>query len=138
VPAAELISAALRAHFGARADGVRVESRGGRAWLRGAVAHAEEREAIVALVAALPGIAGVDDHLTLHLHAPQPALDSCIRRALVETALRDAAGVQVSIDGPVVTLRGRVHSATQFRAAESAAMGTRGVTRVVNELLIEP
>ena len=55
-----------------------------------------------------------------------------------DLGLSTVTGIDVDATGPVVTLRGSVSSPEQKERAEQAALQVNGVTKVVNELQIQP
>ncbi len=61
-----------------------------------------------------------------------------VRRKL--TADRDVkgGGMEVEVHSGVVTLRGKVRAEKQKKKAERIARKVKGVTQVVNELVVEP
>jgi hypothetical protein len=52
--------------------------------------------------------------------------------------LSAASKIYVNLDGDTVVLQGSVANADQKAKAESAAVGTAGVTKVVNDLRVQP
>ena len=55
-----------------------------------------------------------------------------------EVGLSTVTGVVVDTSGQVVTLTGTVHSPEQKQQAEQAALQVRGVSRVINNLTVQP
>jgi hyperosmotically inducible periplasmic protein len=55
-----------------------------------------------------------------------------------DVGMSTMANVEVDAAGPVVTLRGTVSSEDQKREAERAASQVDGVTKVVNDLTVQP
>ena len=77
----------------------------------------------------------------LQLVAPrsgQRDIQRRIVRALHHNADIDARRIRVTLEGDVVTLRGTVDSWMQREVAESAAGSAPGITRVENQILVEP
>jgi osmotically-inducible protein OsmY len=70
------------------------------------------------------------------------ALDPDVRRAVLAelewTPTLDATAVRVVVLGGAVTLSGVVGTVAERRAAERAAMRVRGVTAVVDEVVVRP
>jgi osmotically-inducible protein OsmY len=87
-------------------------------------------------VRTLTGVVGVTNGITLKPHAMPANIGSRIREALSRQAAREAQGIEISVDGDTVTLKGTVHSWAERRAAIGAAFSAPGVTRVVNDLRI--
>ena len=77
-------------------------------------------------------------------HEAGRELDHAATLARVKTKLASDAGlstvtnVTVHVDGGVVTLDGSVASADQKRAVEQSAASVQGVTKVVDNLRIQP
>lgn len=106
--------------------------------LSGEVAWQYQREAARHAVAALPGVSGVRNEITLKpkvVVSPAEAKGK-ITAALVRNARMDAKRVQVAVTGSEVTLTGTVSSWTERRQAESAAYFAPGVTHVDNRLTV--
>jgi len=59
-------------------------------------------------------------------------------KLLSDVGLSTVTGVDVDASGQVVTLRGTVSSAEQKQQAEQAALQVSGVTKVINELQVQP
>jgi osmotically-inducible protein OsmY len=59
-----------------------------------------------------------------------------IEAALLRCADVDARHVQVSVDGPIVTLSGQVSSWHEKQEAERAAWGAPGIARVENLITV--
>ena len=53
-------------------------------------------------------------------------------------AMREARRIEIHVDDAIVTLRGRVHSWAERRAAEGVTWSAPGVDRVNNELIVGP
>jgi osmotically-inducible protein OsmY len=60
-----------------------------------------------------------------------------IKEALLRQADRDAHHIEVLVNGGHVTLRGKVRSWAERKAAQGAAWSTPGVANVINNLLVE-
>ena len=66
---------------------------------------------------------------------------SMTTKIIAKMALDDlvkARTIDVTTDGPIVTLSGRVHSAAERERAVRIARETEGVTQVVDRLRVEP
>jgi osmotically-inducible protein OsmY len=103
--------------------------------LLGHVRHASERDDAARAVRNLLGVRAVDNRITVDLPQVAPAtIRTAIQGALERRADRDAARIQIDVDGGDVTLRGNVHSWAERQAVLGAATGTRGVHRVIDRL----
>lgn len=86
----------------------------------------------------IAGVTGVDNTITIvQPHVSASDIHAGITKALVRDAEVDADTITVAIDGARVTLRGNVHSWSELNAAKNAAWRAKGVTSVVNEILIQ-
>ena len=61
-----------------------------------------------------------------------------IQQALARQARFDANHIQVGVEGGTVTLRGQVPTLSERESAEHAAWSAPGVSKVVNDLKVEP
>ncbi len=64
------------------------------------------------------------------------SMEKSIHDALARQAEREAKGIQVTVDGAKVTLRGKVHSLAESESAQCAAWSAPGVGSVLNALTI--
>lgn len=107
--------------------------------LEGTVEHAHQREDAMRVVENLQGVVSVANHIEV---VPSPADLVTVRRhiedALERRAAREARAIEVSIEDGIVRLRGKVRSWAEKRTVIGAAVGTRGVARVVDEIEIDP
>ena len=85
----------------------------------------------------LTGVIGVSNQITLKAQIPPSDIKNRIAEALKRHAEREARNVEVSVDGSVVTLRGKVDSWPERMAAQGATWSAPGITQVVNELRVE-
>ena len=104
--------------------------------LTGSVTWNYQREAIQRAVAALPGVHGVRDTITLK---PKVTLSAADAKAKIGSALRRNAGldadrIHVDVTGSKITLTGNVSSWAEHRQAGYAAWGAPGVVHVDNQL----
>ena len=84
------------------------------------------------------GVKGVDnDVMIVQPHVSASAIEAGIKQALVRTAEVDADTISVAVNGAHVTLTGTVHSWAEFDAARNAAWRAKGVTNVVNAIVIQ-
>jgi osmotically-inducible protein OsmY len=95
-----------------------------------------QRRALERAVRPLQGVIGIEDNIRLKTLPIPVNLVTRIQDALTRQATREARRMDISVNGSVVTLRGRVHSWAERNAAEGATWSAPGVSRVVNELVI--
>ncbi|HEY9026342.1 MAG TPA: BON domain-containing protein [Burkholderiaceae bacterium] len=117
-----------------------VRARVERGWvtLTGAVDWDYQREAAADAVRPLQGVRGVSNQVAL-AERPMP-VDLAVRigESLQRHARQEAHGIDVSVHGTTVFLRGHVDSWSDRRAAQEAVWAAPGVTKVVNEILLQP
>ena len=85
----------------------------------------------------LKGVLGITDNIRLKTLPISVNLSARIQDALTRQAEREARRIDISVDGSVVTLNGHVHSWAERNAAEGVTWSAPGVSRVVNQLVIE-
>lgn len=117
-------------------DSVQVDVRDQVVTLRGSVDWHHQREAARQAVAALPGVSGVRNLITLR---PAPGVTPAESKAQIIAALaRHAPGfaqhVEVGINDGQVTLTGQVRTPVERRSAEQTAWFAPGVTAVDNQV----
>jgi osmotically-inducible protein OsmY len=120
----------------AQAGAVKAEVHQHVVTLSGTVAWNYQREAIRRAVAALPGVHGVNDLITLK---PKVTISAVEAKAKIADSLRrnaalDADRIHVDVTGTKITLTGNVASWAEHRQAGYAAWGTPGVVHVDNNL----
>lgn len=96
-----------------------------------------QRRAAEGAVRNLLGVTGVTNLITLKPRVKADVVEGKIREALERQADREAKKIEVGVAGTCVTLRGKVHSLAERYAAQGAAWSAPGVTRVVNDILVE-
>lgn len=96
-----------------------------------------QRRAAEGAVRNLLGVTGVTNLITLKPRVKADVVEGKIREALERQADREAKKIEVGVAGTAVTLRGKVHSLAERYAAQGAAWSAPGVTRVVNDILVE-
>lgn len=110
---------------------------GGFVTLKGHVDTYAQRDDASRAVRNLAGVRAVANQLTVQQGKVTPtALRTAIQDALERRADRDAAKIQIDIEGGHVTLHGNVHSWQEREAVVGAVTGTRGVENVVDRMRI--
>lgn len=117
---------------------VRVEVEDGWVTLNGQMDWAYQKASAEQCLRALIGVKGVFNHIAIKPRASSKDIVGQITAALKRQAEREAKHIGVEVDGSVVTLRGTVHSLAEHDAAVGAAVGTHGVSRVVDKLEVMP
>ncbi len=95
-----------------------------------------QRRAVEHIIRPLKGVVGITDNIHLKELAVPANLTQRIQDALTRQVTREAKRIEISVDGSIVTLHGKVHSWAEKNAAEGATWSAPGVTRVNNELVI--
>lgn len=96
-----------------------------------------QRRAAEGAVRNLLGVTGVTNLIALKPRVKADIVEGRIREALERQADREARRIEVGVAGTAVTLRGKVHTLAERQAAQGAAWSAPGVTRVVNDILVE-
>lgn len=127
---------ALAWHSLVPGDSVKVEVEDGWVTLSGEVDWGYQSASAEQCVGPLIGVRGVTNQIRLKQRANPVAIRSDIEDALTRHARREAKRIGVTLDGSVVTLRGVVESMAERKAAIGTAGAARGVTRVVDQLVV--
>jgi osmotically-inducible protein OsmY len=118
-------------------DRVKVTVEKGWVTLSGELDWNFQRRAVERMVRPLKGVLGITDNIRLKTLPISVNLSARIQDALTRQAMREARRIDIAVDGSVVTLSGRVHSWAERNAAEGVTWSAPGVSRVVNQLVIE-
>ena len=118
-------------------DRVKVTVEKGWVTLSGELDWNFQRRAVERMVRPLKGVLGITDNIRLKTLPISVNLSARIQDALTRQAMREARRIDITVDGSVVTLSGRVHSWAERNAAEGVTWSAPGVSRVVNQLVIE-
>lgn len=115
---------------------VKVEVENGWVTLTGAVDWHYQSSSAERCTAALMGVKGLINEITIKPRASHHDIASQITAALKRHAEREAGHIGIDVDGAVVTLRGEVDSLAEHDAAVGAAISAHGVSRVVDHLVV--
>jgi len=118
------------------ADRIRLVVDKGWITLQGELDWDYQRRSIEKALRPLIGVVGITDEISLRPQVSGRDVERGIREALARQSEREARHIEVSAVGPVVTLRGQVHSWQERDAACGAAWSSPGVSRVINELRV--
>jgi osmotically-inducible protein OsmY len=117
-------------------ESVHVKVEQGRVTLSGQVEWEYQRSAAFAAVHNLFGVVGVANGVTVKPRVTMSSVEKSIHDALARQADREAKGIEVSVSGTQVTLRGKVRSWAERQAAQGAAWSAPGVGSVINALTV--
>jgi osmotically-inducible protein OsmY len=104
--------------------------------LTGSVDWHFQREAARRTIESITGVVDVVDEITVRAVSARADAEDGIRAALERGARRDAARIEVTVDGHQATLRGPVQSWKERNQVVQAAWSARGITHVVDGLSI--
>lgn len=84
------------------------------------------------------GVKGVDnDIMIVQPHVSASDIEAGIKKALLRTAEVDASRITVAVNESHVTLTGTVHSWSEVETARNAAWRAKGVTNVINNIVVQ-
>jgi len=131
---AQAAAHALRWHSLVPDDKVKVQVEDGWVTVSGEVDWAFQSASAEQCIRPLVGVRGVTNTLTIRPHASSQEIRQDIAAALQRHAQREARHIDVEVHGSVVTLKGKVDSLAEHKAAMGTAYSAKGVTRVVDRL----
>jgi len=117
---------------------IKVQVEKGHLTLVGEVDWAYQRQAAEEAVSNLLGVVSVVNEVRVRSKAAAADIRAGIQRALERQADREAARIQVLVDGACVALAGRTRTWAEREAAVMAAWAAPGVDRVVNQIVVGP
>jgi osmotically-inducible protein OsmY len=120
------------------ADLLQVAVHHGHITLTGKVEWLMQKEAAEHAVNHIRGLMGIFNHITVTPRAAQRDVQRRIVAALHHSADVDARQIAVTVHDDAVTLKGTVGTWLQREAAERAAGNAPGITRVDNQIVVEP
>ena len=107
-------------------------------YLNGDVKWAYQKNAAKRVVEELEGVKGVINSLTLKQTVEPFEIKNRITKAFERSAELEAKKIRVKVEDHIVTLNGTVHSITEKEEVLRATFFAPGVTKVVNNLKVEP
>ena len=134
---AEAAAHALRWHSMVPQDKVQVKVEDGWVTLTGEVGWTYQSAGAEQAVRPLLGVKGVINEIRLKQRADATELRTDLAAAFKRHAQREVDHIAIDIgDGGVVTLRGTVDTLAERHAAVGTAYAAKGVTRVVDHLVV--
>jgi osmotically-inducible protein OsmY len=115
---------------------IRVRVQDGSITLTGDVDWAYQIEAAEGSVRHLRGVIWISNQITIKPAAESSAIKPKIESAFRRNAMLDSREIGVTVNGSVVTLKGRVHSWTEKDEATRVAWAAPGVSQVENYVLV--
>ncbi len=137
---AEIAAAALNGlkwNSAVQDEKIKIKVENGVVKMEGEVEWDFQRTQAQKTIESLPGVKVVINQVHLKPVLSAEGVEHQINAAFQRNATIDAKGIQVSVEGSKVTLRGKVRSLTEKDDAADAAWAAPGVTSVVNLLTIE-
>lgn len=136
------IAAAIETAFAWHAlvpqDRIQVKVEHGLVTLNGEVDWDYQRHNAEICVQPVTGVRGLSNQITLRERQTTEFVSQRIHDALARHAQAQAQQINIAINAHTVTLRGPVASIGERSAVEAAAWTAPGISRVINELRVEP
>ncbi len=118
-------------------ESIKIGVENGWITLTGKVKGDYQRQAAESAVKGLTGVRGVTNDITIEPAAAVKDIQSQIKRALHRHAEKDASRIRIEVkNGGEVVLSGKVDSWSEKNEAEWAALGTSGVHKVTNNVVV--
>ncbi|AXH36073.1 BON domain-containing protein [Humibacter sp. BT305] len=133
---ADAVAHAVEWTSGIAPGDVHVEVQDGAVTLNGTVEWDSVRVSLEQDIRGIRGVRSLEDRITLSPRVSSPATHARITDALKRNALTDAKSIDVTVQGTVVVLSGRVGSWDEKRQAELAAWASPHVSAVKNHLQV--
>lgn len=131
-------AAALKSQLPLSFEKIKVIVKNGWITLEGQVEWQYQRNTAESAVRRIKGVKGVINSVVLKPTAKPSEIKSKIQEAFRRNAEVDSNRINVEADGTVVTLKGTVRSWMEREEAERAAWAAPGVTRVVDQIVVNP
>jgi osmotically-inducible protein OsmY len=130
--------AALKAQLPISSEHIKAVVKNGWITLEGEVEWQYQKSTAENAVRRLKGVRGVINNIAVKPHAEPTEIKRKIQDAFKRNAELDAARISVETHGSEVVLKGTVRSWIEREEAERVAWSAPGVTRVVDEIVVNP
>jgi osmotically-inducible protein OsmY len=134
---ADAVISALRWHTAVKDDTIKIKVEDGWVALEGEVEWDFERRSIETQIENLNGVIGIIDNIKIKPRLASDDNKSRIIDAFKRSATVDSGKIRIDINGPKITLNGKVRSYAEKQSAEDAAWFAPGVNEVNNQLEID-
>ena len=134
---AEAVLNALKWHSALQEDRIKVKVEHGWISLDGEVEWEFQKNAAKSAVENLHGVRGVSNNIRVTPIVRAEDINRKIRAAFHRSATVDAEKIELEVVGNKVILNGKVRSYAEKKDAENAAWLAPGVSKVVNNLMID-
>lgn len=136
------IAAAIGASFGWHAlipdDRIQLKVEKGWVTLTGEVDWHYQRHNAETVVRTVTGVVGVNNRLSLRERDASEYVANRIHEALTRYAEEEAKNIKIVVEGGTATLSGTVATLAELSVVQAAAWSAPGISRVVNELQVQP
>jgi osmotically-inducible protein OsmY len=129
---------ALRLELPYTSEQIRVIVKDGWVTLEGNLEWHYQKERAETAVRKIRGVKGITNSIKLAPRVEPSQIKEKIEQALLRNAELDAKSIQVEANGSEIILRGTVRTWVEREEAERVAWSAPGVTKVVNQITIEP
>lgn len=130
--------AAIRNQLPVSSENIKVVVSNGYITLEGYVPWHYQRQVAEEAVRRIKGVKGVFNHIQLKPETKPEEIKKKIVEALRRNAEVDANNIVVETHGDEVVLKGKVRSWIEREEAERVAWSAPGVTRVIDQIAVEP
>ncbi|HEV9038530.1 MAG TPA: BON domain-containing protein [Puia sp.] len=134
---AAAVVGALKYHMAVQEERIKIKVEDSVVTLTGDCDWNFQRKAAEDAIRNLPGIIRVNNFIVVKTTPTYSDVNELIHKALRRQALVDADKIEIEVIGNTVYLRGTVRSVAEKDDAELAAWSAKGVTSVLNKLVVE-
>jgi osmotically-inducible protein OsmY len=135
---AAAIETTFRWHAAIPEDRILVKVEKGWVTLTGEVDWHYQRHNAETVVRPITGVVGLSNKLRVREREASEFVANRIHDALTRYAEEEAKNIKVVVEGGTAILRGTVGTVAEHSAVQAAAWSAPGISRVVNELQVQP